>query len=389
MSGSGPGDQRFDIGSRRWRFSSAILIAAVGCSAAVKTRAPSAQVIADLRGDELAPLAAGAGFVLTGRRLTAWRPRQLGDRRSVNDLPAAIAISSDGRACATAAAAPGLGLRSYGLPGLEPIAQRSDACNERVEISADGTLVACLERRTDAEALGSFLRVFSFPELEPVTSVGPITESVDALSFVGATNQLAIITTLLDRSSGSATFRSHVDLYDARRGVVTGEFSRPGRFPYLAFAARADVFIWAGEEGAEAWSARSFVKVRSFAATAHAIAVALSPDGHAAAVSRRNGGGEIQIFDPQSGERRFAFGSAQLHAAVSAEDPMALPLSEQVRVGFVFLGATAGKDGRVVVRDWFMRPGYTAEHARLAFADDQTLASTGHSFLALWTLPQR
>jgi hypothetical protein len=346
-------------------------------------------VVADLRGGELAPLSAGAGFILTGRHLTAWRPKALADRHTVRDQPAAIAVAADGSACATAAVAPARGLRSYRLPGLEPIAERSDACNDRVDISADGKLVACVERREDSEALASLVRVFKFPELEPVQSVGPSSDSVDALGFVGAANQLAIVMTLVDRGSGSPTFRTRLDLYDARRGALTGEFARPGRFPYVAFAARADVFIWAGEEGADAWSARSFVKVRHFDATSRAMAVALSPNGRAAAVSRRGGDGEIQIFDPLSGERRYAFGSAELHAAVNTDDDMALRVRERAQVGFVFLGATPGREGRAVIRDWFTRPGYVAAHTRLAFADDRTLASMGHAFLAIWTLPAR
>jgi hypothetical protein len=378
MSGSRARDQRF-----------VIVLALLGCSTAVEPRVPSAQVVADLRGRELTPLAAGAGFVLTGRHLTAWRPKALSDRRSASDQPAAIAVAADGSACATAAVAPTLGLRSYRLPGLEPVAARVDVCNDRVDISADGKLVACVERREDLPALKSFVRIFTFPALEPVQSIGPFSDSMDALSFVGATNRLALVTTLLDRSSGAPTFRTRLDLYDPRSGALIAEFSRPGRFPYVAFAARADVFIWAGEEGAEAWSARSFVKVRRFDATSHAIAVALSPNGHAAAVSRRGGDGEIQIFDTRSGERHFGFGSAELHAAVNADDAMALPVAERVQVGFVFLGAAPGQQGRVVIRDWFTRPDHVAELTHLAFADEQTLASTGHAFLAIWTLPRR
>lgn len=378
MSGSRARDQRFII-----------VLSILGCSTAVEPRVPSARVVADLRGGELAPLTAGAGFVLTGRHLTAWRPNALADRHSVADEPAAIAVAPDGSTCATAAVAPTLGLRSYRLPGLERIAERADVCNDRVDISADGKLAACVERRVDSAALTSFIRVFSFPALEPLQNIGPFGDSVDALSFVGATNQLALVLTLPDRSSGAPTFRTRLDLYDPRSGALAGEFSRPGRFPHVAFAPRADVFIWAGEQGAEVWSARSFVKVRRFDATSHAIAVALSPNGHTAAVSRRGGGGEIQLFDTRSGERRFGFGSAELHAAVNADDAMALPITERVQVGFVFLGAARAREGRVVIRDWFARPGYVADHTHLAFADDRTLASTGRAFLAIWTLPRR
>jgi hypothetical protein len=315
----------------------------------------------------------------------------------MKDQPAAIAIAADGHACATAAIAPALGLRTYRLPGLEPIGQRSEACNDRVDISSDGKLVACVERRADSAAVQTFVRVFTFPALEPVQSFGPLTDSVDALSFAGPTDQLAVVTTLLDRSSGSPSFRTRLELYDARRGALAGEFSRPGRFPYLAFAPHADVFIWAGEEGSEAWSVRSFVKLRRFDATAHTIAVALSPNGRLAAVSQQRrsaeevqpgGGGQIQIFDTQSGERRAGFGSADLHAAANVDDSVTLPVSQQMRVGFVFLGAAPGRNGRVIVRDWFARPGYIADHSKLAFADDQTLVSSAHGFFAIWTLPK-
>jgi hypothetical protein len=385
----------------RWCACALVVMAAVACGAAVTP--PAVQVVANARREEVAPLTAGAGFVLTGKRLTVWRSKLLGERRSFDDQPGAVAIARDGRACATAAIAPALGLRSYRLPGLEPI-QKIDACNARLDISPSGTLIACLERQADTAQpdggnVQTLVKVFTFPDLQPVQSWGPLADSVDALSFVGAAagrDRLAVATTLLEPPRGPDNFRTRLDVYDAQRGKVVGDFSRPGRYPYLAFVPDSDVFAWAGQAGAEAWSARSFAKVRTFSATAHTIAIALSPNGRLLATSQRErpaedlhpgGGGNIQVFDTRSGELVGAFGSADLRAAASPSD-MDLALDRaQLEVQFVFVGTATG-NARSTVGDVFGGPGYVANHEHLAFADEATLVSSGRGFFALWNLSQ-
>jgi hypothetical protein len=291
-----------------------------------------------------------------------------------------------------------LGLRSYRLPGLEPI-QKVAACNDRLDISASGALVACVERHADAGSLQTFVKVFSFPDLQPVQSWGPLVESVDALSFVGASghgDRLAVATTLLEPPRGPNDFRTRLDVYDARRGNVVGDFSRPGRYPYLAFVPDSDVFAWAGQAGAETWSVRSFAKVRAFSATAHTIAVALSPDGRLLATSQQErpaedlhpgGGGNIQVFDTRSGELLTAFGSADLHAATNPQEPDSMLTDRpKLEVQFVFMGTPTGNDRHSAAPDLFGGHGYVANHKHLAFADDATLVSTGRGFFALWGL---
>lgn len=375
------------------RRSLAIAVLSLSCSA----NPPLVRVVVDLKGAEFSPLSAGGGVVLSGSRLTAWRPKLLRERRSVNERPGAIAVAGDGRACATTAAPPGLGLRSYRLPALEPIRTLEGACNGDVAVSPNGAFVACAERRTEADGLQTFVRVFTFPSLEPVQSWGPISESVDALSFVGTSEQgLAVVTTVLEPPRGPDNFRTHLDVYDARSGAVLGDFSRPGRYPYVAFVPKVDVFVWAGQAGAETWSVRSFMKVRAFDATSHTIAVALSPNGRWLATSQQQrsaedqhagGGGKIQLFDTNSGELLSAFGSADLHVAANphASDQM-LTDRAKLKVELLFTGASDGNHSRVAIGDQFGGPGRVVNHHHLAFCDDETLASSGRGFLALWSL---
>jgi hypothetical protein len=352
------------------------------CAAAI----PSVQVVADARGEEFSPLAAGGGFVVTGSRLTAWRPKLLRTRRSADDRPGTVAVARDGRACVSAAIPPAFGLRSYRLPGLEPVRKIDDACNGKLAISSSNALVACIEHREDAGELRTFVRVFTFPELLPVQRLGPLVESVDALSFVGAADRLAVASTVLEPPRGPDDFRTRLELYDARNGNVVGEFSRPGRFPQLAFAPDGDIFIWAGQAGAEAWSARSFVKVRAFDATAHTIAVALSPDGRLLATSQRQHAG-IRVFDTRSGEQLAAFGSSDLYAATIPHDSDQMVTERaKLRVDLLLMGTATQTGNPVAVRDLFGGSGYVADHERLAFADDQTLVSSGRGFLALWSM---
>jgi hypothetical protein len=371
----------------------AAAVLSLSCAASL----PLVKVVVDLRGDEFSPLSAGSGVVLSGSRLTAWRPKLLRERRSVNERPGAIAIARDGRACATAAAPPELGLRSYRLPGLEPIRKLDGACNGSVAISPGGSLVACTERRSEADKLQTFVRVFTFPSLEPVQSWGPISESVDALSFVGTSEHgLAVVTTVLEPPRGPDNFRTHLHVYDARSGALLSEFSRPGRHPYVAFVPQVDVFVWAGQAGAETWSVRSFMKVRAFSATSHTIAIALSPNGRLLATSQRQrsaedqhagGGGNIQIFDTKSGELLSAFGSADLHVAANPHAPdQMLTDRAKLKVELLFTGAKGGNHSRVAIGDQFGGPGRVVNHHHLAFCDDETLASSGRGFLALWSL---
>jgi hypothetical protein len=156
-------------------------------------------------------LAAGSegGFVVTGSRLTAWRPQLLRERRSVHEHPGAIAIAPDGQACATAAPfIEGRRLRSYRLPGLELLQDVEGACNDSVDISPSGELVACVDRTPEA----SFVRLFTFPRLKLVRSWGPIVDSIQALSFVGTSDdRLAVATTLLDPPGTRDDARTRLD----------------------------------------------------------------------------------------------------------------------------------------------------------------------------------
>jgi hypothetical protein len=379
--------ERLSRSTRRRRgLRGALRMAVLFSSSCAAAPPPSVRVVADARGEEFSPLAAGAGIVVTGSRLTAWRPKLLRQRRSADDHPGAIAVAPDGKACATAAAAPAFGLRSYRLPGLEAVRSLDDVCNGKLTISGSSELVACIEHREDAGELHGFVRVFTFPELLPVQSLGPLAASVDALSFVGLADQLAVASTLLAPPGGPNDFRTRLDLYGAQSGRVVGEFSRAGRFPYLAFAPQADIFIWAGQSGAEAWSARSFMKLRAFAATAHTIAVALSPDGRLLATSQQQRAG-VQVFDTHSGERLAAFGSAELYAATSPHDSdQMLTDRAQLRVELLLMGTATQTGNPIAVRNLFGGSGYIADHRRLAFADDQTLVSSGRGFLALWSM---
>jgi WD40 repeat protein len=363
------------------------LAAIAGVTAVVSSCAaslPSVRVVADARGESFWPLAARAGFVVTGSRLTAWRPQLLRERRSANEHPGAIAIAPNGQACATTALlSTGRGLRAYRLPGLEPLHEIEGACNGRVDISPSGTLVACVER--DAEA--SFVRLFTFPSLKLVRSWGPIVDSLEALSFVGTSDdRLAVATILRDPPGTSDDARTRLELYDPRTDRAIGEFSRKGSHPYLAFSPGSDIFVWAGETGAEAWSVRSFVKVRAFGATARTMAVALSPDGALVATSQREQA-NIQVFDTRSGERLAAFGSEQLYTATSAHDPDQMVTDRaKLRVELLMMGTATQSGNPIAVRDLFGGSGQVADHERLAFADDQTLVSSGRGFLALWSM---
>jgi hypothetical protein len=360
-----------------WLATIACVAGAVSSCAASQ---PSVRVVADARGEGFWPLAARAGFVVTGSRLTAWRPQLLRERRSVHEHPGAIAIAPDGQACATAAPfIEGRRLRSYRLPGLELLQDVEGACNDSVDISPSGELVACVDRTPEA----SFVRLFTFPRLKLVRSWGPIVDSIQALSFVGTSDdRLAVATTLLDPPGTRDDARTRLELYAPRTDRAIGEFSRKGSYPYLAFSPHSDVFVWAGETGAEAWSVRSFVKVKAFSATARTIAVALSPDGALVATSQRQQAG-IQVFDARSGERLAAFGSAQLSSVIGAHDPDQMVTDRaQLRVELLMMGTATQSGNPIAVRDLFAG----AEHERLAFADDQTLVSSGRGFLALWSM---
>lgn len=369
-----------------------VLLLATACAAAL----PSVDVVAKLGGGDFAPVAAGAGFVVTGSPLTVWRPRQLQARRSAPEHPGAIAVAPDGRACATVAAPPSLGLRSYRLPQLEPIRAVGEACNDRVEISRDGTLVACAERRVDQDTLRTIVRVFTFPELLPVQSWGPIAESVEALSFVGAQgDKLAVVVSFLEPGQGADGYRSRLDLYDSRKGRIVADFSRKGLVPRLAFAARGDIFVWAGRAGAELWSARSFAPLRTFDGTEDTIAVALSPDARVLATSRGErtpgapGGGAIQIFATEGGARLAAFGSAELRdAALPHDGDQMLNERAPLEVRFELLGRAKTRDSRAELASAFGSPARAASQPALAFVDDTTLVSAGRGFFALWTLNQ-
>src|SRR4051812_46187961 len=149
----------------RTRFVAALLLA-TSCTASL----PSAKVVANTSGGDFAPVTANAGFVVTGNPLTAWRPKQLQARRSLSEHPGGVAVSHDGSACATVAAKPGLGLRSYRLPGLERIRAIDDACNDLLSIAQNGARVACAERRVEEAQVQTYIKIFTFPELEPVQS---------------------------------------------------------------------------------------------------------------------------------------------------------------------------------------------------------------------------
>jgi hypothetical protein len=344
-------------------------------------------VVANLSGGDFTPVAVGGGFVVTGTKLTAWRPQLLSARRSVNEQPGGVAISSDGRACATVAVRPALGLHAFRLPMLEPIATDPQACNGSVTISGSGKLVACTELRVENDAATTSIRVFSFPALKPVQSIGPITESLEALSFVGGRDErLAVALTTVMPPRRPEDYRSRIDFYDARSGARVADVTQPGRFPYLAFAPAGDVFAWAGQQGAQLWSLRSQARVRAFAPTQHTIAVALSPDASLLAASRTDEG--VQVFDTRSGELLAEFGSADLKLAAHPRDSDEM-LSERprVQVRFELLGATL-RDGQLAFGDVFGGPGQLAPHTWLGFLQNDTLVSAGRGFFALWTLNQ-
>jgi hypothetical protein len=376
------------------RFVGALLLV-TACAASL----PSAKVVANMRGGDFAPITANAGFVVSGNPLTVWRPQQLQSRRSVNEHPGAIAIADGGQAFATVAAPPGLGLRSYRLPGLELIQAVGDACNDMVSISLNSALVACAERREVDAKLQTNIHVFSFPKLEPVQSWGPVLESVESMSFVGSKGErLAIAVTFVEPPNHPDNYRSRLELFDTRSGKVIGDFSRPGRFSLLTFEPQGDIFVWAGQSGAESWSVRSLAPLKTFGATAHTIAAALSPDARLLATSHAEhtisdklseGGGTIQIFDTQSSERLASFGSAELRDATSPHDSDQM-LNERARVEvkFELLGSASVGDGHPAFGDMFGSPQYVANHQTLAFLDNDTLLSAGRGFFALWTLNQ-
>jgi hypothetical protein len=138
----------------RRRFIAALLLA-TSCTASL----PSAKVVANLGGGDFAPVAANAGFVVTGNPLTAWRSSQLRARRSLSEHPGGVAVSHDGGACATVAAKPGLGLRSYRLPRLERIGAVDDACNDLLAIAQNGARVACAERRVEEAKVKTYIKI--------------------------------------------------------------------------------------------------------------------------------------------------------------------------------------------------------------------------------------
>ena len=372
-----------------------VLLLATACAASL----PSAQVVANMNGGDFAPVAANGGVVATSNPLTAWRIKPLQPRSSARNHPGAVAISHDGRTCATVAAPPGLGLRSYRLPGLEPIQIVADACNGIVSVSLNGALVACAERRLEEAQVQTQIKVFTFPELEPVQSWGPLVESVESMSFVGARgDKLAVAVTFVAPPGHPDDYRSRVDLYDTASGRVVGDCAQKGRFPQLAFAPQGDTFIWAGQSGAQQWSVRSLAQVKAFRDTAHTIAIALSPDARLLATSQgehevgdklTEGGGTIQLFDTRSGQWLASFGSANLRAAASPHDDD-LMLSERTHmvVQFELLEGTPAGDHRPVFGDLFGSPYHVANHQSLAFLDNDTLLSAGHGFFALWTLNQ-
>ena len=372
------------------------LLFATACATSV---VPTAKVVANMSGGDFAPLAVGGGFVVSGNPLTVWRARQLQSRRSVREHPGALAVARDGHACATVAAAPAVGLRSYRLPGLDPMQVVGDACNDMVTISAAGTLVACAQRSVEQGKVQTQIRVFSFPDLKPVQSFAPLTESVEALSFVGAQDdQVAVAVTFVEPPYRADDYRSRIDLYDTRGGNVVGSLTQKGRFSRLAFAQQDEIFIWAGQSGIQAWSVRSRAQLKVFGATSHTIAVALSPDARLLAASYGEyavsdqataGGGTIQILDMTSGELLASFGSTELRAAASPhDDDEMLNERPRVRVQFELLGAPTIKNRQPVFGDLFGGTYHVANHETLAFVDNDTLFSAGRGFFALWTLNQ-
>jgi hypothetical protein len=125
--------------------------------------------------------------------------------------------------------------------------------------------------------------------------------------------------------------------------------------------------------------------VKAFSATARTIAVALSPDG--ALVATSHDGGTIQVFDARSGERLAAFGSAQLSSAIGAHDPDQMVTDRaKLRVELLMMGTATQSGNPVAVRHLFGGAAHVGDHQRLAFADDQTLVSSGRGFLALWSM---
>lgn len=372
---------------------SVALLWATACASHV----PTARVVAGLNGRDFQPLAAGGGFVVTGSPLTAWRREQPEFRRVRSERPAAIAVAGDGRACATVAVRPALGLHAYRLPGLEPIAAAS-ACNDLVSLSLDAQRVACVERRQAGEGVEASVRVFSFPGLQPIRSLGPFVHSVEKVTFVDAAGErVAALFTDADPAQPKDPYVSRLVIFDTSSGAQVSDFGQRGRFDQLVFGPTGDAFYWAGQPGVQHWSLLAHTHIKDFASADHTISLALSPDGKLLATSQREhplspgfteGGGAIQVFDVVNGERVAAFGSAELRDAVREHESTEM-ISDRshFHVELQVLGA-APDAGPPVLGDLFGSSTHVANYPFLAFVDSATLVSGSRGFFAFWPLQE-